>query len=67
MTSLTPGQAKYIVDNSKRGDLRLDGLTTLSKEVASELSKHNGYLYLDGLTTISKEVASELSKHKGNF
>jgi hypothetical protein len=42
-------------------------LTTIDKEVATELAKHNGILILDGLTTIDKKIATELAKHNGTL
>ena len=58
----------------------LDGLTSISKEVASELTTQRpGWYYwpdtkipqkgisLDGLTSITKDVARELAKRKGDL
>lgn len=45
--------------------LRLDGLATLSDEVASVLAQPTGFLYLDGLTTLSPGAAKALAQHDG--
>jgi hypothetical protein len=51
-----------------RGLVFLNGLTTLSEEVAKSLVRlRNGGLYLDGLTTLSDAVAQTLTQHKGNL
>ena len=50
------------------GDLSLDGLSTITPEVAHELANYDGeWLSLDGLTSISVEVARELAKHDGEW
>jgi len=43
----------------------LDGLKTLSPEVATELARHRGWLSLNGLTNISDEAATALARHRG--
>ena len=43
------------------GDLYLNGLTTLSVEIAEALARWKGRLYLNGLTTLSVEVADALA------
>jgi hypothetical protein len=48
----------------KSGRLLLDGLKSLSAEVATELARHEGWLSLGGLTTISDEAAAALGQHK---
>ena len=58
---LTVEQAQELAQN-KSGRLLLDGLNTLSPEVATELAKHEGWLSLGGLTTISDEAAATLAK-----
>ena len=47
-------------------DLRLNGLTTLSVEVAKELSRCSVGLHLDGLTTLDVAVADALVKTNGD-
>ena len=48
--------------------LRLNGLTSINKDVAQELAKSKaGQLRLDGLTSIDKEVAQELAQFKGGI
>lgn len=49
----------------KSGRLALDGLKTLTPEVAKELAKHEGWLSLNGLKEISDEAAAGLGQHKG--
>jgi len=50
------------------GDLSLDGLTTLSDEVAEALSHHTGgLLSLNGLTTVSAAAAAALARHEGGI
>jgi len=46
-------------------DAHLDGLCTLSIEVARELVKHQTNLSLAGLVTIDDDVAKVLSSHQG--
>jgi hypothetical protein len=41
----------------------LDGLTSLSPEVATELARYEGWLSLNGLTSISDAAASALAPH----
>ena len=48
----------------KNGRLLLDGLKSLSPEVATELAQHEGWLSLNGLTSISDEAAAALGLHK---
>ena len=48
----------------KSGRLLLDGLKSLSAEVATELARHEGWLSLNGLITISEEAAAALGQHK---
>ncbi|MCS5643278.1 MAG: sel1 repeat family protein [Dehalococcoidia bacterium] len=54
-------------DQSSRraDDANLDGLCTLSIEVARELVKHQTNLSLTGLVTIADDVAKVLSTHQG--
>lgn len=48
----------------QEGELNLNGLTRLSREVAEALADHKGGLYLDGLRTISPEAAEALAHTK---
>ncbi|MFT5042779.1 MAG: hypothetical protein ACI8TX_003772, partial [Hyphomicrobiaceae bacterium] len=61
---LTVEEAKLLAQD-KSGRLLLDGLTTLSPEVATELARHEGWLSLGGLTTVSDEASEALGAHKG--
>lgn len=62
--NITPKAAKILAEDSS--DVYLDGITSLSPEVASILSTHVGMvLSLDGLNTIDLDVAVALSKHRG--
>lgn len=69
LTEISVEQARELIAKAtKKSPLRLDGLTTLSPEVASELAMHRGrVLGLDGLTTLSPEIAAQLAKHKGEI
>ena len=53
---------EFLVDS-----LSLDGLTTITPDVAEALAKHESYLSLYGLTTITPEVAEALAKFKGEL
>ena len=48
------------------GTIYLEGLTTITPEVAAALARRKGRLCL-GLTTISPEVAKALVKHRGHL
>ena len=61
---LTVEQAQRLAQD-KSGRLLLDGLKSLSPEVATELARHEGWLSLGVLTTISDEAATALGQHKG--
>jgi hypothetical protein len=61
---LTVEEAKTLAQD-KSGRLLLDGLKTLSPEVATELARHEGWLSLDGLIAISNEAAAAFGQHKG--
>ena len=65
--SLTVEQAAELAKLARwRLILQLDGLTSIDKDVAQELTKFKGrWLYLDGLTSIDKDVAQELAKFQG--
>ena len=70
--SLTAEQAadlvmvvKYVRES---GTLRLNGLTSIDKDVAQELVKFKGsHLNFDGLTSIDKDVAQELANFEGEY
>jgi len=62
--SLSPGAAKYIAQH--RGDLlALNGIRSMSLEVANCLAAHRGTLALYGLKSVSDEVLESLGKHHG--
>jgi hypothetical protein len=63
ITSLTTEQAAGLVAKDA-GELYLDSLTSIDKEVAQELGKVKGSLTL-GLTSIDKDVAQELANFEG--
>jgi hypothetical protein len=48
-----------------KGQLSLDGLTTISDAAVKALAQHEGPLELGGLTTLSDEAAKALAQHKG--
>jgi hypothetical protein len=51
---------------SESGDLLLNGLTSINKEVAEELARFNGYrLQLNGLPNMNNEVAGALANFQG--
>ena len=64
ITALTVEQAKTLAQD-KSGRLLLDGLTSLSPEVATELARHEGWLSLNRLDNLSDEAAEALGRHKG--
>jgi hypothetical protein len=59
---LSVEDAKLLAQD-KSGRLLLDGLTSLSPEVATELARYEGWLSLNGLTSISDAAASALAPH----
>lgn len=62
LSVLTVAQAETLVDC--RTNLLLDGLTSVSPEVAQVLGGHGqGMLFLRGLKTLSPEVAAALATH----
>ena len=67
LTSIEPGAARELAKlKSESGDLLLDGLTSINKEVAEELARFNAYrLQLNGLTNINNEVAGALANFQG--
>ncbi len=50
---------------AKDGELKLDGLTTLSVSIAEALASHSGALSLNGLTTLPDTLAAALARHEG--
>ena len=67
LTSIDPASAGELAKlKSESGDLLLNGLTSINKEVAEELARFNGYrLQLNGLTNINNEVAEALANFQG--
>ncbi|MDB4468215.1 hypothetical protein N9039_02905 [Verrucomicrobiales bacterium] len=67
LTSIGPDAARELAKlKSESGDLLLNGLTSINKEVAEELARFNGYrLQLNGLTNINNEVAEALANFQG--
>jgi hypothetical protein len=69
--TLTREQAANLVASNKGKYLYLTKLTSIDKDVASELAKHEppktGGIYLRGLNSINKDVAHELAKYKGKL
>jgi len=64
LQQLTVEDAHKLADD-KSGRLLLNGLKTISPEVAKELARHEGWLSLGGLATLSDETAEALVAHKG--
>jgi hypothetical protein len=58
-------QARQLVDAHQTEDLNLDGLTSLTPEVATVLADNETVLSLNGLSTITEAVVHALSAHKG--
>ena len=69
LTSMNEIIAKIVVNGTNPAfKLNLDGLTSITKDVAVELAKFQGnYLQLNGLNSIMKDVAEELVKFAGTF
>ncbi len=68
--TLTVEQAEALLSRLElqRGfTLFLDGLTTITPEVAEALAKYKYGLFLNGLTTITPEVAEALAKYEGEY
>ena len=62
--NITPEAAQVLTEDSS--DVYLDGVTSLSPEVASILSTHRGMvLSLEGLSSINSDVAMALCQHRG--
>ncbi|MBM3972403.1 MAG: DUF1588 domain-containing protein, partial [Planctomycetes bacterium] len=66
LQQLTVEQAQKLAQD-KSGRLGLDGLKSLSPDVAKELAKHEGWLSLNGLTEISDAAAASLGQRKGDL
>ena len=70
--TLTQSQAENLLEREatflKRGiPLSLNGLTSLSAEVAAVLAGHEGRLSMNGLQELSEEAATALEQHKGRL
>jgi len=55
------------VGGSEIRQAALNGLNSLSGEVAAALSKHHGELHLEGLASIDYQAATEMRKHCGSL
>jgi hypothetical protein len=64
---MTPGNATGMVQNTERGELWLDGVTTLSDSAAISLAKHVGDLSLRQLATLSDVGFQALQQHEGDL
>ncbi|MFM7843200.1 MAG: DUF1592 domain-containing protein, partial [Planctomycetota bacterium] len=65
LTDLSDEAAKALTDNAQnRGDLVLNGVTTIAPETARLICRREGDLFLNGLTTIPIEVLTALTEHK---
>ena len=65
LTEISAEQARDLVAKSVSGVVSLNGLTTLSPEVAAALGQSSvPVIWLNGLTTLSPEVASMLVEHE---
>jgi hypothetical protein len=47
--------------------LTLNGLESMSDEVAKSIARHQGELWLDGLTVLSPVAAKALETHQGEI
>ena len=66
--TLTVEQAEELVGRDSSGSLlELNGLKTLTPEIARTLAKHLGPLRLNGLGTISVETEKALAQHQGEL
>jgi mono/diheme cytochrome c family protein len=61
LQSLTPEVAELVVKSARQG-INLDGLTTLTEDLAKVLAKTNGSLSLNGVKTLPDAVAEALGK-----
>ena len=64
LTTLPDDIALSIGGKDSRGDLHLNGLTSLSPIAAKAICQREGDLYLNGLTTVSEETLKALTEHK---
>jgi len=64
LTTLPDDIALSIGGKDSRGDLHLNGLTSLSPIAAKAICQREGDLYLNGLTTVSEETLKTLAEHK---
>jgi hypothetical protein len=62
---LSPNAAKALAQH--KGDLYLDGLTTLPLPLAKALADIEGALYLSGVTEISDAAAAAMAKHRAGL
>ena len=65
---LTVEQAEEVVrQTSGYGDLELNGLQSLTQEVASVLAKWFGLLWLNRVESLSDQAAEALASHEGGM
>lgn len=64
LTALPDDVALAIGGKDSRGNLHLNGLTTLTPVAAKAVCQREGDLYLDGLTTLSDDTLKALAEHK---
>ena len=64
--ALSSDAAKQFVQHGPT-NLSLNGLTSITPEVAVQLVNVPGYLYLSGLTTMTAGVAEQLAKQEGQL
>ncbi len=64
LTTLPDDIALAIGGKDSRGNLHLNGLTTLTPVAAKAVCQREGDLYLDGLTTIPDDTLKALAEHK---
>ena len=64
LTALPDDIALAIGGKDSRGDLHLNGLTSLTPIAAKAICQREGDLYLNGLTTIPEETLKALAEHK---
>lgn len=64
LTALPDDIAVAIGGKDSRGNLYLNGLTSLTPIAAKAICQREGDLYLNGLTTISDETLKTLAEHK---
>jgi hypothetical protein len=70
LTSLSPDVAATLVAEHNRKTfsiLNLDGVTSITPEVAGIIANHKGQTLLNGLTAITPEVATALARKKGRM